>query len=256
MKFRLAFSLASRDIQSRYRGSAFGLVWSVFQPIIMLLMYTVFFTQVFGARWRPEDEGMGTYAVALFVGIVIHGFVAEALTRGGAVILSNPNYVKKLAFPIEIMPWAVAMAALFTGIIGIVISICAWLLIGQEFSSVAWQWPLLLFPILLFTAATAFMCAALNVYVRDFGHVTSVLVTVLLFTSPVFFRSDQIDGWFRNVIELNPLTFLIEQSRNTLLFGEGLDIGRYGGFVAGTVVFYAGAVWFFKRVSPGFADVL
>lgn len=253
---RLAFELARRDVVGRYKGSLFGMLWAVLQPLVMLGVYTIFFTQVFKAKWGGDDTGTGTYAIALFVGIVVHGVVAESMSRGSACILSNPGYVKKIVFPIQVLPWSIVLGAMFNALIGILITVVMWALLGHGVSSGIWMWLFLLVPIALVSASVAFLAAALNVYFRDVGQIIGLLITALLFTSPVFFRADQVQGKLRVFLNLNPLTYLIEESRNLLLFDGALSVGRYAAFCLLATIFMLAVKWFFSRISSGFADVL
>jgi lipopolysaccharide transport system permease protein len=252
----LAWQLARREVIGRYRGSIFGLAWSFFNPLLMLIVYTTFFTQVFQARWGDQGGGKGVFALALFVGLVIHGMVAESATRGAACIVGNPNFVKKVIFPIEILPWATVLAALFHALLGIAVLLFGAVVVLHGISFLALLWPLLLLPLAFLCVGVAWLLSACAVYFRDIGQLVGLLVMVLLFTAPVFFPVEGLPPGFRTIVDWNPLTYPIEQSRALLLWGEGVDWARYLRYTACSGVFAMISLALFRRAQRGFADVL
>ena len=110
----LIVAMVKREVVGRYRGSIMGLAWSFFSPLLMLMIYTFVFSVVFKARWGVGGEESKTdFAIILFVGMIVHGLFAECVNRAPALILSNVNYVKKVIFPLEILPWVAFGSALF-----------------------------------------------------------------------------------------------------------------------------------------------
>lgn len=254
---RLILRMARRDIVARYRGSFGGLLWTVITPIIMLLVYTFVFSVVFKARWAVDDEQTRTqFAIVLFAGLLMHGLLAEVLNACTSVIASNANYVKKVVFPLEILPVIQLCVSLFQCLIGIAVLLLANLLFNH---SVPFTAPLIVFvllPLSLLTLGGAWFVAALGVYVRDVAQVTQVLTAILLFVSPVFFPVSAIPEAFQAVIRLNPLTFLIEQAREVLVWGNLPDfLGLLMYTAASVVVAWLGYAWF-QGTRKGFADVL
>ena len=255
---RLGMQLARREIAGRYKGSMFGALWSGLHPLMMLAIYTVFFTQVFQAKWggAGEDSGLGTYAMALFIGILTHGMLAESMARGAAVITANPTFVKKIVFPLGVLPWSVVLSALFTYVVGMLLAIVVWSLLGHGPSPSLLLWPLLWLPLLLLCLGVANLTSALNVYFRDTTQVVGVLATVLLFTSPVFFSAASAPTVVAKALVFNPLTYPMEQARDLVMFDRGMNWLKYARYTGGVAVFALLTGGFFRRVKPGFADVL
>jgi lipopolysaccharide transport system permease protein len=252
----LIAQLVRREVISRYRGSVMGLAWSFFSPLLMLAVYTFVFSVVFNARWGVASGGRGEFAIFLFAGLIVHGLFAECLTRAPTLILSNPSYVKRVVFPLEVLPWVGLGSAIFHSIISLLVLIAAQLVILGSIPSTALFIPFVAIPLVLMTAGAAWLLAGFGVYMRDINHVIGIIVTVLLFMSPVFYPVDALQEPFRFWLYLNPLTFIIEQFRDLLIVGRS---PRWSGLAA-----YAGAslafAWFgfavFQKLRRGFADVL
>lgn len=254
---QLIVQMTRREVVGRYRGSVMGLAWSFFNPILMLMVYTFVFSVVFKAKWGVgRDESQTTFAIVLFVGMIVYGLFAEMINRAPGLILSNVNYVKKVIFPLEILPVVGLGAALFHALISLAVLFAAILLIK---GSLVWTiifFPLILMPLLAATLGVAWFLASIGVFARDVGQTISIITTVLMFTSPVFFPVSSIPEKYQIWVMLNPLTFVIEQSRAVIIFGKQPD--WFGlGIYAGTSVLVAWAgYWWFQKTRKGFADVL
>lgn len=248
--------MAKRDVIGRYRGSAFGLAWSFFNPLIMLGVYTFVFSVVFQSRWNTQSESQVEFALALFIGMITHGLLAECVGRAPAIILNHANYVKKVVFPLEILPWVAMLATLFHTFISIGVWALFYLVANQTLAWTAIFLPLVLLPLIFFTMGLAWLLAALGVYLRDIGQMTGIFTTVLMFLSPVFYSADRLPEDFRRLMYLNPLTFIIEQARNVAMWDKLPDWqGLLIAIGVGLLVAWLGFV-VFQRTRQGFADVL
>ncbi|WP_447922828.1 ABC transporter permease [Achromobacter aegrifaciens] len=254
---KLAIQMCKREVLGRYRGSIFGLAWSFFTPLLMLTVYTFFFTVVFKARWGvAQDASHANFAVVLFVGLIVHGLFSECLSRAPGLIHSNVTYVKKVVFPLEIFPWVAMGAALFHAAISVCVLLVAQLILG---GSVAWTaifFPVVLFPLLLLTMGFAWFLSATGVYVRDIGQTIGLLMSVLLFVSPVFYPISNLPPKVQTLVMLNPLTLIIEESRNVLLYDKLPNWGALGIYAGISVVVAWAGFWWFQKARKGFADVL
>lgn len=253
----LTLQLTRRDVIGRYRGSVMGLAWSFFYPLFMLSVYTFVFSVVFKAKWGVEsDGGQAAFAVILFVGMIVHGLLAEVLNRTPSLIVQNTNYVKRVIFPLEILPLTSLISALFHTLISVAVLLLAIVALHGQLHWTVLLLPVVLLPLVVFTLGVAWFLAAIGVYVRDVGQVMGVFTTVLLFVSPVFFPLSAIPAELQKFILLNPLTFIIEQSRAVLLFGQLPDAAGLGiYFVVSVLVMWLGFA-LFQKMRKGFADVL
>ena len=254
---QLIARLARRDLAARYRGSFGGLLWTVITPIVMLAVYTFVFSVIFNARWGSGAEQNRTeFAIVLFAGLLIHGLLAEVLNAAPALVGANANYVKKVVFPLEVLPIIQACLALFQCLIGIGVLLLAQLLLTGNVPLTAPLIAFVLLPLVLLTLGLAWFLAALGVYVRDVGQLTQVFTTILLFVSPVFFPVTAIPEPFREPMRWNPLTFLIEQAREVLVWGRAPDGVGLLAYSAGALgIAWLGYAWF-QATRKGFADVL
>jgi homopolymeric O-antigen transport system permease protein len=253
---QLIIQLTKRDVIGRYRGSVMGLAWSFFNPLLMLAIYTFVFSVVFKARWGVGGEGKVNFAIILFVGLIVYGLFAECINRAPSLIVSNVNYVKKVVFPLEILPSVAIGSALFHASISLVVLLAAQLLINQRLPWTVVVFPIILLPLLLVTVGLAWLLSALGVFVRDIAQTTSILTTVLMFLSPLFYPVSALPPSYQLWLHLNPLTFMIEQSRNVLIFGNTPNWIGWGIALAASMLISAGGFWWFQKTRKGFADVL
>jgi lipopolysaccharide transport system permease protein len=254
---QLIVQMTKREVVGRYKGSALGLAWSFFNPMFMLAVYTFVFSEIFRSRWGVGgNESKTQFAVVLFVGMIVYGLFAEVLNRAPGLILSNVNYVKKVVFPLEILPVIAVGAALFHSLISVSVLLAAFALLNGYLYWTAIFTPLVLLPLVIITIGLAWMLASLGVFLRDVGQTIGIITTVLMFLSPVFYPVSAVPEKFRPWIMANPLTFIIEQGRDVLIWGhlpEWSGLAIYT--LAATAVAWAGYAWF-QKTRKGFADVL
>ena len=255
-KRSLIWQMTKRDVVGRYRGSVMGILWSLLNPILMLTVYTFVFSVVFQARWGEGNTSKSEFAVILFIGMIIHALFAECVNRAPNLILSNVNYVKKVVFPLEILPWVSMGSALFHTAISVLVLLVAFALFHFYLNWTTIFLPLLLIPLALFTMGVTWFLASLGVFLRDVGQTTGIITTAMMFLSPVFFPVSALPEAYRSLILINPLTFMIEQARDILIWGKPLDwlgLGIY--FFFSLLVAWLGLFWF-QKTRKGFADVL
>ncbi|MBF4990622.1 ABC transporter permease [Methylophilus sp. QUAN] len=253
----LISQMTKREVLGRYRGSVVGLGWSFFNPLLMLSVYTFFFSYVFKSRWGDVPTGGHTdFAIVLFVGLIIHGVFAECINRAPALINSNVSYVKKVVFPLEIFPWIAMGSALFHAGISIFVLVILQLIIVGNLQWTIIFFPLVTFPFVIVTLGFAWFLAATGVYVRDIGQTTGLVTSVMLFVSPVFYPIATLPHKMQLFVMLNPLTLIIEESRKVLLFGEVPNWTALGVYSLVSMVIAWIGFWWFQKTRKGFADVL
>ncbi len=253
---RLIAQMTRRDIAARYQGSVMGMMWSLITPIFMLTIYTFVFSVVFKARWGNSGQGQGEFAIVLFAGLIVHGFFAEMLGRAPLLVLSNANYVKKVVFPLEILPFVQLLSAGFNALVSLAILLVAQIIVMGHIPWTALWTPVVVFPLVVFTLAVGWVLASLGVFLRDVAQTMTLLTSVLLFLSPVFFPVDSLPEFVRPWMNINPLTFIIEQLRNVLIFGKQPHwIGWLIYFSVAWASAVVGVFWF-QKTRKGFADVL
>jgi lipopolysaccharide transport system permease protein len=253
---QLIWQMTRREVQGRYRGSVLGLLWSFFNPLFMLAVYTFVFSVVFKARWNSGNDSKTEFALVLFAGLIVFNLFADCINRAPGSIISNVNYVKKVVFPLEILPMVSLGSALFHGGISLLVWAVAYLaFFGVPHASVVFL-PLILLPLLLLIMGISWFLASLGVYLRDVSQITSIAMTVLMFLSPIFFPASALPPKYQTFLYFNPLTIIIEQTRDVLYWGKAPDFSALGIYLmASLAVAAAGFAWF-QKTRKGFADVI
>lgn len=254
----LILQMTKREVAGRYRGSVMGLAWSFFNPIFMLLVYTFVFAVVFKARWGTNnaEESRTLFAIVLFVGLIVHGLFAEVLNRAPGLIISNVNYVKKVIFPVEILPVVAMGAALFHSVISVIVLLAAfWLFNGYIHWTVIFL-PLVFLPLVIVTLGLAWMLASLGVFLRDAGQTIGIFTMVVMFMAPVFYPITSVPVKLRPIIMANPLTVIIEQSREVVVWGHLPNWTMLGIYTLAAVMIAWGGYAWFQKTRKGFADVI
>lgn len=256
----LIFQMTKREVIGRYRGSVLGLLWSFLNPLLMLSVYTFVFSVVFKSRWGVAppgtEESKTLFAIMLFTGLIVHAIFAEVINRSPSVILSNVNYVKKVVFPLEILPVITLGASLFHSLISFTVLLLAYTIFQGIPHLTVLLMPLVILPLVVLTLGLAWILASLGVYLQDVAQTTGIITTIMLFLSPVFFPVHSLPEQYQSIIMLNPLTFIIEEMREILVWGRAPDFAGLAIYLAlSFVVAAAGYAWF-QKTRAGFADVL
>jgi len=249
-----------REVASRYKGSLLGLMWAVINPILMLAVYTFFFSVVFQSRWSGAghvgSDSKFEFAIVLYAGLLVFNLFSECIARAPSLILSNANYVKKVVFPLEVLPWVALGSALFHVLIGFGVILVFIVLAGMPLHASAVLFPLVLLPLVPMIMGLCWLLSSVGVFFRDIGQIIGMALTALMFLSPIFYPTSALPEPLQSLLYWNPLTFVIEQSRNVLIWGTLPDFG-------GLLVYSAvslGVSWLgllaFKAMRSGFADVL
>jgi lipopolysaccharide transport system permease protein len=250
--------LVERDLAQRYQGAFLGTVWSLIVPLFMLLVYTFVFGTIFHASWEGQanSSSFGQFGLILFAGLTPFNFFSEVVNRGPTLILAVPNYVKKVVFPLEVLPVVAVGTAAINSLISVGLLLVVSLLVRQSIAPTIVLLPLAFLPLLLLCLAASWFLAGLGVYVRDVGQSVGVILQILFFLSPVFYPVSAMPAPFRVWLAYNPLTTILDGFRRVLLWDTLL---AWKPWAVWTLV-SALAAWlayaWFMRLKKGFADVL
>lgn len=253
----LTIQFTKREVEQRYRGSYLGLLWSFATPLALLLVYTFVFSIIFQARWPGMDSGShAEFALALFSGLIAFNIFSETVLAAPRLIVSNPNYVKKVVFPLEILPVSILGSALLNALFSLVI-----LLVGELIvrGGIPWTLPLLplmALPLVLLCLGLGWFLASIGVYVRDITHLLNVVVQMLFFLTPIFYPIEAIPYPYRYIIYVNPLTFIVNHFRRVALWGQTPDWLEFGLMLVLTgLICLLGYIWFMKSKKT-FGDIV
>jgi lipopolysaccharide transport system permease protein len=251
----LVKTMVRRELTARYRGSAGGALWAVLQPVAMLGLYTFVFSAILKVKFGVDGSTVA-FAFYLFSGMIPWLAFSEALGRSPNAMLENANLVKKVVFPLEILPVNLVVTGLMTSLVSVAV-LAAGLLAWRH----ALPWTIVLLPVLLvlqylFTQGLAWLLASLGVFLRDVGHMIGLTLTAWMFLTPIMYPASAVPEAFRWVLWANPMATLVESYRAILLEGQLPNWAMLGGFaVAAAATFAIGYAWF-MRTKHAFADVL
>lgn len=253
----LIWQMTVREVVGRYRGSFMGLAWSFFNPLLMLLVYTFVFTTVFHSRWAGgATVGKTNFAIVLFIGMIVYALFADNINRAPTLIVANTSYVKRVVFPLEILPVVAMGASVFNALVSLVIWLLAYILLIGIPHPTALLLPLVIFPFVIGILGASWFLASLGVFLRDVSQTVGILTTVLMFLAPVFYSTRNLPPQFKPLILANPATFIIEQARALLVWGRMPDWAGLGLYLVLSLLVAWAGFWWFQRTRKGFADVL
>jgi lipopolysaccharide transport system permease protein len=254
----LLSAFTRREIEGRYKGSHLGLVWALINPLMMLAVYTFVFHGVFKNRWNASDpnENFMVYAMHMFARIIAFNVFAESVNRAPTLITTNPNYVKKVVFPLEILPVSLIGSALFHSLLSLGVMLIS-ALFGAGTLHLSWLYlPICYVPLVLLTAGVCWFLASLGVFLRDIGNFISVLTTLLFFLTPITYREEWVPKWAITVFHLNPLASIVSN------FGRAVNDAQPPDWpslaivtVVGLATAVCGYAWF-MLIKRAFADVI
>ncbi|WP_109368551.1 ABC transporter permease [Ochrobactrum soli] len=253
----LIYSLVYRDIVMRFRQSAFSFLWLILQPLCLLLVYSFVFQVVMRVRWQDATFSNAGVPVGLilFTGLSVYTLLAEALIRCPAIISSSTSYVKKVVFPLALLPMVVVFSALVLATIALGLIV----LITIAFITPVSAWtPLVVIPLLALACMAlgiGWYMAALGVYFRDINQITPFLSTILLFTAPICYPKEMVPQQFGLMLQINPLTIPVETIR-AMIFGGSINFESLGIYCVISIAVMMTGYFFFQRLRVGFADVL
>ncbi|CAK1709220.1 ABC transporter permease [Vibrio crassostreae] len=253
----LIISLVKRDVIIRYKGSLFGWLWSFLTPLFMLSVYTLVFGEILKVKWHSGgNEVPGQFAMLLFAGLIIFNMFSECINRSPITILSNVNYVKKIVFPLEILPVVTVLSTLFHAVVSLLVWVVVYMILFGLPHKTLLLAPVTLIPIVLLVSGFSFILSALGVFVRDINQVVGLICTGLMFLSPIFYPISSLPTQYQFIVSLNPLTLPIEEFRKVAFFGENPDLISISIYLVIAIWINFVGFYFFQKTRKAFADVL
>jgi len=249
--------LVRREVLVRYKGSHLGITWAFIQPLFKLAVYTFVFSVIFENKWGiTADEGRLGFAMALFAGILTFNILEEVGNAAPSLILNHANYVKKVIFPLEILPVVKLTGTLIHSLFGMVILIAGLIIANHELNWTIILLPLAWLPMTLFSLGLGYFLASIGVFIRDVGATVGILMTMLFFLSPIFYPLKAVPEDLRIFCQLNPIAIFVEDARRVVLWGQCPNWPWFfAGLAFSTLIFVLGFVWF-MRSKKAFADVM
>ncbi|MDO8442299.1 MAG: ABC transporter permease [Polaromonas sp.] len=245
--------LIKRDVLLRYRGAMFGVLWIFLSPLFMLAIFAFVFGQVFQTRWPQQNSGL-PFWLLLYSGLITFNIFAETVSRAPAAVRGYPSFVKKIIFPVHILPVVPLGAALVHGAFNFLILLAALAWTGGLHGQVL-LFPLLLLPVLLLALGLSWFVAAWGVFIKDMTQIVPMFVQMLMFLSPVFYPVSAVPEMLRPVYQFNPLGIVIETSRAAVT-GQPIEWSAWGMALGFCLVVAMLGYAFFQNSREEFADAL
>ncbi len=253
----LTWQLTLREILTRYRGSYLGVLWALLTPLAMLMVYTFIFSVLFKAKWGAE-AGQSTvdFALTAFTGMTAYGLFGETLNRAPGLVLGNPSYVKRVVFPLEVLPISVLGSNFVHSCVGLAIVLIGMLLTVGHLYWTLLLLPLVYVPLAALTLGIAWVLSSLGVYIRDMGNLVLIATQILFFMTPILYPMSIVPEAIQPVYRYNPLTVIVDSFRRVILWGQMPEWFSFGLVtLLSLLVLLVGYAWFMKT-KQGFADVL
>jgi lipopolysaccharide transport system permease protein len=251
----LAFTV--RAIRQRNKGTLLGMAWTVVNPLLMMGLYSTVFGVIFNGRYGVRSGETGAdYAIGIFLSLTMFQLVAEVMVQSNHCILLNRNIVKKVVFPVEILPSSQVLASLFFFTVSMILVLLGIEIFGPGLSWKALLFPIVLLPVILLAFGFGWIFSAMGVYLRDLENLMQFFSLVLLYSSAVFYTIDRIPDSLYAVMKFNPLAHMIQQARKVMLWDQNLQWEPMAYSYLASLLLFGVGLFLFSRVKRKFADVL
>jgi len=245
-----------REVEGRYRGSFLGVFWSLARPLFLLVVYTLVFGVIFRSTWPQGRGGVGEFALIAFCGLAAFGLFGECVGRAPALVTSVPSFVKKVVFPLEILPVAAFGAALFHTLVSLALLLVAQLALVGSIPWTAVLLPVVMLPAVFVCLGAMWLLASIGVFVRDLEQAIGLGVQLLFFLTPIVYPIEIVPEQLRPLLLLNPIAPVVENTRRVLLWGQMPDVAALAAWIVATALFMLLGYAWFMRTRRAFSDVL
>lgn len=260
LRLNLLKTLVQRDMAARYKGSILGNLWPLLNQVSQLLIYTYVFAIVLqvklSLRGLPADNSL-TFGLWLFAGLLPWIAFSSGLTQAASAVINQPNLVKKVVFPLTLLPLVPVLTSFLESTFGLMALIAFVAFVVHSIHLTLLLLPLVWLPQLLLAAGLGFLAAGLTVFIRDVPQTLGVVLNLWFYATPLIYPADLIPQPFRQfVFWLNPLAAIGEMYRDVILIGEVTHWGEWAVATAISGFVFLAGIWCYRKLSPAFADVL
>lgn len=247
--------MVKRDCIGRYKGSLLGLLWPLINPFGHLLLYTFLFSVVLKVKFGTSGS-TSNFALYLMAGLLPWGAFAEALARSSTVILEHPNLVKRVVFPLQILPLVTVLSALVTEAIAFIILLAGVLIYNHGLPMSLVFLPMIIISQILLTAGISWFVASLSVYIRDIRHLMALGLSAWMYGTPIVYPATALPEQIQFILWLNPMAGIVMDYRRVVLEGLAPDWQHYGVYTAMAIIVCIIGFNFFEATKKSFADVM
>lgn len=256
--------LVQRSLEERYKGSMIGNLWPLVNQLSQLLVYTFLFSFVLGLKLnglgRLPDNRL-TFGLWLFAGLIPWIAFTTGFSQAAMAVVAQPNLVKKVVFPLSLLPLVPILAAFLESLTGWMLLLVFVVFSAKVLHTTLLLMPLVWLPQLLFTMGLGYSAAALTVFLRDIPQTIGIVLNLLFYLTPIVYQPDFLlnklpEAYHLWVFLLNPLTIIVELYRDLILKGEVLHLLEWAWLWLISLACFSGGLWIYRRLRPAFADVL
>lgn len=247
--------MVKRDLLGRYRGSMMGFFWTIIKPLGELLLFTFVFSVILKVKFGAIG-GTSNFALYLMAGLLPFGAVSESLGRCTSVMAENPNLVKRVVFPLEVLPLSLVASAMISEVIGISLLVGIAAIMGYPPHATIAFVPLVLFSQFLFITGLSWLLSGLGVYLPDLRHIMPLALQAWMYCSPIVYPASSLPQNFKFLLWVNPIGGIVTDFRRILLEGNLPDWQIYGVYTAIGVAAWFFGFFFFSKAKRSFADVM
>jgi len=252
----LTWALTKREVLQRYRGSMLGLCWAVLNPIVLLLIYTVVFSTIMKASWNEDMKGFGIFAIMLYCGLIPYNFFCETMSSSTRMITDKPNYVCRIAFPLEILPLVLMGNGLIHALIAIGILLVGILLVVGHIPWTVVLLPIVWIPFIINCLSLSFLLSTMSTFLRDLQQLISIVLLSLFFVTPIFYSSDKVEPGMRWLLFINPVANVAANTRKVCVYGLVPDWQSWLLFTGASCLLLFFVVGWFQIIRKRFPDVV
>ena len=258
-KYRVLIqNLVSRELKARYRGTILGFLWSFFNPLLLMIVYTIVFGFIIPARFPGLGESRLFYALFLFCGVLPWTWFASSSLESANVLMVQGNLIKKILFPVEILPIVVVTSNFVHFLFGLPILFLFALLMLKKFTVYVLFFPVVILVQFVFSLGFSLIVSSLTFHFRDVKDILSNMLTLWFFCSPIIypmtFETIQRNKWLRLMLDLNPMTHIMQGYQNCLFFGEMIRWRRLGVTLLVSLVLFVIGYAIFDRLRDSFPE--
>ncbi len=244
-----------RDFVGRYKGSLLGALWPLVNPLGHMILYTFVFSMVLKVRFG-DDPSTSSFALYLMAGLLPWSALAEAVSRASKLILESPNLVKRVVFPLEVLPFTLAVSALLSEVVAFALLLGAIVLFTGHLHLTIVFLPLVVLSQFMFIAGVSWMLASMGVFVRDLPHLIALGLSAWMYATPIVYPATSMPKNFQWLLWINPMAGIVGDYRRVLLQGLAPDWISYAGYTAAAVCLWICGFYFFHKTKRSFADVM
>ncbi|MGB3510430.1 MAG: ABC transporter permease [Microcoleaceae cyanobacterium] len=260
VNFNLLLTLVRRDLEARYKGSILGNLWPLLNQLSQLLIYTYVFSIILKVKLNlqglPEDSRV-TFGLWLFAGLIPWLAFTNGLTQASGCVIRQPNLVKKVVFPLGLLPLVPILSTFIESTFGLIALTAMMGISSGVVNETLWLLPLVCLPQLLLTAGLGYLAAGLTVFLRDIPQSLGVILNLWFYVTPIVYPASVIpESWQIWVFWCNPLTAIAEVYRDLVLVGKVQHWGELGIASLMSLLIFCFGFWVYKKLRPAFADVL